>query len=96
MKNIAFRYNGRLQSIHHIESYTVTDNLHPFVPEIPDAELSEAHFVYELGPEIIPPREVHTGKRIVMSNRVWVQIDTLFISETLTEALEISKARMNK
>ena len=29
---------------------------------------------------------------IVMSNRVWVQIDTLFISETLTEALEISKA----
>ncbi len=93
---IAFRYNGRLQSIHHIESYTVTDNLHPFVPEIPDAELSEAHFVYELGPEIIPPREVRTGKRIVMSNRVWVQIDTLFTSETLTEALEISKARMNK
>ncbi len=93
---IAFRYNGRLQSIHHIESYTITDNLHPFISEIPDAELSETHFVYELGPAIIPPGGIRTGKRIVMSNRVWVQLDTLLTSETITEALEISKTRIHK
>lgn len=90
---IAFRYDGKSQSIHHIESYTITDNLHPFVPEIPDTELSEKHFVYELGPEIIPSNEIRTGKKIVMSNRVWAQLDTLLTSDTITEAMEISKAR---
>lgn len=90
---IAFRYHGKLQSIHHIEKYTITDNLHPFVPEIPDVDLSETHFVYELGPAIIPPKDVRTGDKIVMSNRVWAQLDTLLTSDTITEAMEISKAR---
>ncbi len=90
---IAFRYHGKLQSIHHIEKYTVTDNLHPFVPEIPDVELSETHFVYELGPAIIPPKDIRTGDKIVRSNRVWAQLDTLLTSDTISEAMEISKAR---
>lgn len=90
---IAFRYDGKLQSIHHIEKYTITDNLHPFIPEIPDVELSEKHFVYDLGPAIIPSKEIRTGKKIVRSNRVWAQLDTLLTSDTITEAMEISKAR---
>lgn len=90
---IAFRYEGKLQSIHHIEKYTITDNLHSFVPEIPDEKLAETHFVYDLGPKIKPPKEIRTGKSIVMSNRVWAQIDTLLTSNTITEAMEISKAR---
>lgn len=90
---IAFRYDGRLQSIHHIEKCTVTDNLHPFIPEIPDAELSETHFVYELGPAIIPSKDIRAGNKIVRSNRVWAQFDTLLTSDTITEAMEISKAR---
>ena len=93
---IAFRYDGKLQSIHHIERYTITDNLHPFVSEIPDVELSETHFVYELGPAIIPSKDIRTGKKIVMSNRVWAQLDTLLTSDTITEAMEISWARKNK
>ena len=87
---IAFRYHGKLKSIHHIEKYT---NQHPFVPEIPDVELSETHFVYELGPAIIPQKVIRTGDKIVMSNRVWAQLDTLLTSDTITEAMEISKAR---
>ena len=90
---IAFRYHGKLQSIHHIEKYTITDNQHPFVPEIPDVELSETHFVYELGPAIIPQKVIRTGDKIVMSNRVWAQLDTLLTSDTITEAMEISKTR---
>lgn len=34
-----------------------------------------------------------TGAKIVMSNRVWAQLDTLLTSDTITEAMEISKAR---
>lgn len=90
---IAFRYHSELQSIHHIEKYTVTDNLHPYVPEIPDVELSETHFVYELGPTIIPPKVIRTGDKIKWSNRVWAQFDTLLTSDTISEAMEISKSR---
>lgn len=55
---------------------------------------SETHFVYELGPAIIPPKDIRTGNKIVRSNRVWAQLDTLLTSDTITEAMEISKARI--
>lgn len=90
---IAFRYEGKLQSIHHIESYEVTDNLHPYIPEIPDVTLSQTHFVYTLGPAIIPSKEVKTGKKIVMSNRVWAHIDALLTADTISDAMDISRAR---
>lgn len=93
MTYIAFRYHGKLQSIHHIEKYTVTDNLHPFIPEILDEEFSERHFVYELESAIIPPKDIRAGDKIVRSNRVWARLDTLLTSDTITEAMEISKAR---
>ena len=90
---IGFRYNGRLQSIHHIESYEISDELYKFVPELPKERSNEMHFIYTLGPAIIPQKEVKTGKSIVMSNRVWADIDTLLTSDTITEAMEITKAR---
>ena len=49
--------------------------------------------MYELGPAIIPTKDIRTGDKIVMSNRVWAQLDTLLTSDTITEAMEISKAR---
>lgn len=90
---IAFRYEGKLQSIHHIESYVITDNLHPYIPEIPDVTLSQTHFVYTLGPAIVPSKEVRTGKKIVMSNRVWAHIDALLTADTISDAMDISRAR---
>ena len=57
---IAFRYNGILQSIHHIESYTVTKNLHSAIIEMPDVEEMDEHFVYNLGEPIIPSKTVKT------------------------------------
>ena len=92
---IAFRYDGKLQSIHHIESYVITDNLHPYIPELPDVTLSQTHFVYKLGPGIVPAKEVKTGKKIVMSNRVWAHIDALLTADTISEAMDISRAREN-
>ena len=92
---IGFRYDGKLQSIHHIESYVITDNLHPYIPELPDVTLSQTHFVYKLGPGIVPAKEVKTGKKIVMSNRVWAHIDALLTADTISEAMDISRAREN-
>ena len=89
---IAFRYNGKLQAIHHIEDYVVTMNLHDEIPEMPDIAEEASHFVYKLGPAIIPPKEVKTGN-IFRNGRVWAMLDTLLTSDSISEARDISKER---
>ena len=90
---IAFRYNGRLQSIHHIESYEIFYNPHLIITEIPNRDW-EAHFLYRLGKSIEPINVVKTGKRIVRAMRVWAMLDTLLTSSTIEEARDISKDRL--
>ncbi len=90
---IAFRYNGRLQSIHHIERYVITRNAHTEIPEMPDTEWDEPHFIYTLGPAMKPNKEVKNGKSITRSLRVWAMLDLLLTSDTITEAWTLSKKR---
>ncbi len=92
---IAFRYNGKLQSIHHIEGYTITKNIHDKIDEMPDIENDKLHIIYDLGPGIIPPNEVRTGK-IYASGRKWAMFDTLFTEKTIADACNVSKKRINK
>ena len=92
---IAFRYNGKLQSIHHIESYTVTKSLHSAIIEMPDVEKVDEYFVYNLGEPIIPLKTVKTGN-IYASGRKWAMWDTLLTADTIYEACEISRQRMNE
>lgn len=89
---IAFRYDGRLQAIHHIDHYTVTRNLHEQFPEMPDEELVENHFVYSLGPAITPSKTVKTGN-IYRSGRVWAMLDTLLTCDSISEARDLSYSR---
>ena len=91
---IGFRYRGRLQSIHHIESYTVTKNIHDVIEEMPDFETENEHFVHSLGKPIIPSKVIKTG-RIYPSGRKWAMLDTLLTADTISEASEISEQRMN-
>lgn len=88
---IAFRYNKTLQSIHHIENYVITNNLHPYIPELPDVTLSQTHIIYTLGPAIIPTNKIRAGKKVRYGRKVWARIDTLFTANTLSEAEEISR-----
>ncbi|MBT2663055.1 PD-(D/E)XK nuclease family protein [Bacillus sp. ISL-45] len=89
---IAFRYVGKLQSIHHIEEYDVSTNPHNNIPEMPDREW-EPHFIYSLGPAIKPSKEVKTGK-IYPSGRVWCHLDTLLTCDTISDARDLTKKRM--
>ncbi|MEG1821191.1 MAG: hypothetical protein RR201_03020 [Malacoplasma sp.] len=91
---IAFRYGGQLQSIHHIEDYIVTRNLHEEISEMPDIVNEKAHFVYKLGAKIVPTKIVRTGK-IYKSGRKWAMLDTLLTADTIADACDISKARMD-
>ncbi|WP_090927453.1 hypothetical protein [Salibacterium qingdaonense] len=89
---IAFRYDGQLQSIHHIDDYEVIDDFHPFIQEIPPGAINP-HFLYTLGPPIYPPKIIKNGPSIRWANRAWCMLDTLLTSDTITEAREISVAR---
>jgi len=88
---IAFRYSGQLQSIHHIDHYEIMENLSIVCPGIPDSPV-EPHYLYHLGPRIIPPKIVKTGK-IYRSGRVWAAIDTLLTCSTISEARDLTKSR---
>ena len=89
---VAFRYYGKLQSIHHIDNYEVVTNMHERIPEIPDGEWGP-FFLYTLGPGFGPDKQVRTGK-IYPNGRVWCMLDTLFTSETISEARDATRARL--
>jgi hypothetical protein len=90
---IAFRYYGQLQSIHHIDGYTVTRNMHDEIPEMPDEVWEDDSYVYKLGPAIVPSKVVKTGK-IFRNGRVWAMLDTLLTCDTISEARDLSQERM--
>jgi len=89
---IAFRYDGKLQSIHHIKDYEVVTNLHKHFPEELDDEECAPHFVYKLGPAFAPTKELRIGQ-IYRVGRVWCMLDTLFTCKTLSEAVKVSRRR---
>lgn len=91
---IAFRYYGQLQSIHHIESYTVTRNMHDEITEMPDEVWADDCYIYHLGPAIVPGKTVKTGK-IFRNGRVWAMLDTLMTCDTISDARDLTKIRMN-
>lgn len=90
---IGFRYNGRVQSVHHIESFQIVDDLTAINPNWP--KIDQDHFVYCLGPAMRPPIEMKIGNKIVLANRVTCAIDTLLSGEfkTLSDAFSASKKR---
>lgn len=88
---IAFRYYGKLQSIHHIESYEVFTDPNKHFKEIPSSNWGH-HFLYELSDPITPPKQIKTGN-IYRNGRVWAMIDLLLTSETIAEARDKTKER---
>jgi hypothetical protein len=91
---VAFRYGGRLQSIHHVESFVVTKNIGQEVEGYPKSE-TIPHFVYRLGPPIRPEKEVKNGPSVRQSARVKVMLDLLLTCDTITEAWKKTNERLN-
>jgi len=91
---LAFRYDGKLQSIHHVESYTITKNFHDEIEELPDREESGPHIVYTLGQAIIPQKTVKLGG-LYPRKPYWCFLDTLLTSDTLEQAKAITERRVN-
>lgn len=92
---IAFRYDGKVQSIHHIESYVITKNIHKYISEYPDYQENIPHFVFTLGEAIIPSKCVKSGATM-RARRVWAMIDLLLTCDTIDEAVAKTKERKER
>jgi hypothetical protein len=92
---IGFRYDGALQSIHHIVNTTVTKDLAEIAAPgvLPSLPVADPHFIYELGPAIRPSASVPNGARITRSIRVWAAIDALLTSSSISDARKNTRAR---
>lgn len=90
---LAFRYDGRLQAIHHVDAVEPFTNPSQVFPDAHDVTV-EPHYLFKLGKPIVPPHEVRNGPRITRSMRCWCMIDTLLTCATITEALEETKRRL--
>ncbi len=89
---LGFRYDRKLQSIHHVERYEIVDRLHMRIPEI-SPDYKGRHAIYMLGEPIVPRHDVLTGK-IYPSGRVWAMIDLLLTCSTVSEARDLTKQRL--
>ncbi len=88
---IGFRYDGRLQSIHHVDEAKITTDVHAEMPELTPGPWP-SHFIYTLGPPIRPDKVVKSGK-VYRSARVWAMLDLLLTCDSISEAAEQTKQR---
>ena len=90
---MAFRYDGKLKSIHHVDEYIVVDSPYGLIPGAPNADWDEPAYFLRLGPPFRPNQEVRTGKGIFRNAPVTADLDLLLTSSTVVEARDATKAR---
>ncbi|WP_157038963.1 hypothetical protein [Caulobacter segnis] len=89
---LGFRYDGRLQSVHHVDGYEVITTFTDHFPGITEGEI-RPHFLYTLGPPIRPSSDVRAGPSVLRAARVRAHIDLLLTCATITDAVKLSKER---
>jgi hypothetical protein len=92
-----FRFHGRLQQIRHVEDYDVVMAPWDAIPGLAGkTDWGHAqHFLYTLGPPIVPTNTVRTGGPI-RNMRLWAALDLLLTSETILEARDKTNERLAK
>ena len=87
-------FGGRLQRVHHVESYEVITRPHEYIPEIHEDEdwSGDPHFLYALGPAMEPARKTRSGN-LFRNGRVWCSLDLLLTASTISEARDLTRQR---
>ena len=90
---VAFRYHGRLQSVHHVDNFQIVADVFAINPLW--LHTVDDHFVYSLGPPMRPPTEVRTGD-IIRNARCTCAIDTLLSGafDTISSARDETNRRL--
>ena len=92
---MGFRYQGKLQSIHFVQSHEVVSELKHYIPEIKWGKFPRPHFLYKLGKAIRPDHDVKTGG-LYGPGHVWCALDLLLTSKTISEAQRLTREREEK
>jgi hypothetical protein len=92
---LGFRNYGKLQSVHHVDSFAVVRDLANVNGHWPKTDMNQ--FVYRLGPRMRPPMDMRASN-VLRSRRVECAIDTLLSGEykTLSDATNETKRRLAK
>jgi hypothetical protein len=92
---LGFRFDGQLQEIRHVDSYRIVADDHAgFEPLKGKVSWDhERHWLFQLGPAIVPPRPVTNGK-LWPTHRGWIAIDLLLTCESVAEARDKTNARL--
>jgi hypothetical protein len=95
---LGFRFDGELQQIRHVESYTIKDDNHAGFPPLKgkvDWPTDPPHWNFKLGPPIVPSKRVRTGN-LYATLRVWAAIDLLLTCDSVSEARDKTYARFDE
>lgn len=92
---LGFRYDGKLQSIHHVDNYEIVGHLRGHVPRVCKHKvwMDEPHYLCKIGPAIVPCRDVRTGS-LYRNTRTWAALDLLLTSKTISAAWNKTKGRL--
>lgn len=91
---LAFRYGGRLRSIHHVDDFETFTDPHSIFPEAKSEEW-KPHYCFHLGEPIVPARDVKAGPSVLRAARVYCMLDTLLTARTISDAMKETKRRLN-
>lgn len=91
---LGFRYDGKLQSIHHVKKAEVIERWEKTLPGW-KGKTGSPHLLYTLGPAISPNSEVRTGA-IFRNGRVYAALDLLLTSSTVAEARDLTRDRLKQ
>lgn len=91
---LGFRYGGQLRSICHVTTCEIILSMTGLI-EGCDYHLQVPHYLYTLGPPIIPSKTVRNGK-VTHANRVYAAIDLLLTCDTISEAGEKTRERLGR
>lgn len=95
---LGFRFDGRLQQIRHVDAVEAAEGprdgdgyIEGFTT---DHDFDRPHYLYKLGPPITPRHEVKSGQ-VKRSLRVWAALDLLLTCETISEARDRTRERLD-
>lgn len=92
---LGFRFDGRLQQIRHVDDVEVTDRPREFIDAFTEQhDFDRPHYIYTLGPAIVPARQVRTGPKVTRALRVWAALDLLLTCETIGNARDQTNQRL--
>jgi hypothetical protein len=96
---LAFRFKGKLLSVHHVDHYDIDDDLSKYIDGIDGKQWLRRKvgtmLIYKLGPPILPAHDVTVGK-IYATGRYWIALDLLLTCKTIFEARNLTKKRLER